>query len=150
MPRMNSLPGMLLVPGQAHLLSPSKGQNNCESAWWCWCRKLSFSVHWCWIESRRQSFGWSRRGLLYYFARQRGPQWADALKTMCREKFYSNCSKRVWSAHGHSSDGLAVRSVGVSVNNLRSNWSEVYLLVGSLTSLIFNFSHLEGVSISAK
>ena len=26
----------------------------------CW--KLSFFVHWCWIESQRPSFGWSRKG----------------------------------------------------------------------------------------
>ena len=35
------------------------------------------------------------------------------------------------------------------LTTFRSNWSEVYLLVGSLPSLIFNFSHLEGVSVSA-
>ena len=29
----------------------------------CW--KLSFFVHWCWIESQRQSFGWSRKGSAY-------------------------------------------------------------------------------------
>ena len=27
---------------------------------YCW--KLNFCIHWCWIESWRQSFGWSRKG----------------------------------------------------------------------------------------
>ena len=31
----------------------------------------------------RQSFGWSRKEELYCFARQRGPQLANALKTTC-------------------------------------------------------------------
>ena len=31
-----------------------------------------------------------------------------------------------------------------------SNWSEVYLLLGSITSIIINFSHLEGILVSAK
>lgn len=35
-----------------------------------------------------------------------------------------------------------VRQVGVSIINLRSNWSGVYLFVGSMPSLIINFSHL--------
>ena len=33
-------------------------------------------------KSQRQSLGWSRREYLYSFARQRGPQWANALKTV--------------------------------------------------------------------
>ena len=46
------------------------------------------------------------------------------------------------SLHGHSSDGWVVRQVGISIINLRSNWSGVYLFVGSMPSLIINFSHL--------
>ena len=35
-----------------------------------------------------------------------------------------------------------MRQVGISIINLRSNWSGVYLFVGSIPSLIINFSHL--------
>ena len=45
------------------------------------------------------------------------------------------------SLHGHSSDGWAVRQVGISIN-LRSSWSGVCLFVGSIPSLIINLSHL--------
>ena len=47
---------------------------------WCW---NSASVRWCQIESQRQGFAWSRKEQLYCFARQRGTQWAIALKTLC-------------------------------------------------------------------
>ena len=50
--------------------------SNCRG----WCRKLSFSVRRCQIRSWRQSFGWSRKGELYYFVRQRGTQ------QLCLEK----------------------------------------------------------------
>ena len=63
--------------------------------------------------------------------------------------FYCKCSKRVWSARGHSSDGLVVRWVGVSINNLQVQLV-IYMLGGSIPFLIFNFSHPEGVSVSAK
>ena len=36
-----------------------------------------------WIKSQRQSFGWSREEQLYCFTRQRGPQRANALTTVC-------------------------------------------------------------------
>ena len=45
------------------------------------------------------------------------------------------------SLHGHSSDGWAVRQVGISIN-LRSSWSGICLFVGSIPSLIINLSHL--------
>ena len=35
-------------------------------------------------------------------------------------------------------------------STLRSNWSGVYRLVGSIPSLIINFSHLEGISVPAE
>ena len=35
-------------------------------------------------------------------------------------------------------------------STFRSNWSGVYMHVCSIPSLIVNFSHLEGVSVSAK
>lgn len=35
-----------------------------------------------------------------------------------------------------------VRQIGVSIINLRSSWSGVYLFVGSIASVIINFSHL--------
>ena len=44
-----------------------------------WCQKLSFSVP-CAKSNLADSFGWSRKGELYCFARQRGTQWAKALK----------------------------------------------------------------------
>ena len=31
-----------------------------------------------------------------------------------------------------------------------SNWSGIHMLVGSILTLIINFSHLEGISVSAK
>ena len=40
--------------------------------------------------------------------------------------------------------------VGVSIINLWSNWSGVYVVVGSIPSLIVNFSYLVGVSVSAQ
>ena len=55
------------------------------------------SVHCCWIKSWRQSFGWSKKE--YHFARQRGTQWARALKTVCPilggfgVEFYSDGSR---------------------------------------------------------
>ena len=54
------------------------------------------------------------------------------------------------SAHGHSSDGPGLRSVGVSIVNFQLQLSGVYMLVGSIPSLIINFSQLEGVSVSVK
>ena len=66
------------------------------------------------------------------------------------EKFYTNCPKRAWSVHGHSSDGLVVANEESVSSNFRSNWSGVYMFVGSIPSLTANFSHLEGVSVSAK
>ena len=47
------------------------------------CSWNSASVHQYQIESRRQSFAWSRKEYLYCFAGQRGSQWANALKTVC-------------------------------------------------------------------
>ena len=41
------------------------------------------SVPWHWIKAWRPSFGWSRKEQLYCFARQRGPQRANALKIVC-------------------------------------------------------------------
>ena len=61
----------------------------------------------------------------YYFSRQRGTQWAPVSKMYVSqlgedsEKFYSNCSKRAWSACGHSSDWLVVKLVGISIINLQ-------------------------------
>ena len=54
------------------------------------------------------------------------------------------------SAHGHSFDGPGVRSVGVSTVNFQLQLSGVYMLVGSIPSLIINFSQPEGVSVSVK
>ena len=58
---------------------------------------VEISVHCCWIKSWRQSFGWSKKE--YHFARQRGTQWARALKTVCPilggfgVEFYSDGSR---------------------------------------------------------
>ena len=41
------------------------------------------SIPWHWVKLQRQSFGWSRKEELYWFARQRVPQWANALKAVC-------------------------------------------------------------------
>ena len=60
------------------------------SLYWGW--KLRLSVHQWWIEFQRESFGGSRKGQLYCFARQRGSQQANTLKTMC-----PNLGKRVRS-----------------------------------------------------
>ena len=65
-----------------------------------------------------------------------------------REKFCSNFSKRAWSARGHSSDGLVVREVGVSIISLQVQLVWGLHACGQLT--ISNFSHLEGVSVFAK
>ena len=79
-----------------------------------------------------------------------GPQCTNTLKAMCpnledSEKFYSNCSDRGWSAHGHASDGLMVRWVGVNLQIQRVWGPHAY---GQHTSLVINFFHLEGVSVS--
>ena len=80
--------------------------------------KSQFSVHWCWVKSQRQSFGWTRRGELCCFAGQRERDIAGSCPQNCVsplgeniERFYSNCSKKTWSAHGHPSDGLMVSEV---------------------------------------
>ena len=68
---------------------------------------------------------WSRKGEHYYFARQRGTQWAPTLKIYMSplgkdsEKLYSNGSKRAWSACWHSSEGMVMRWVEVSTINLQ-------------------------------
>ena len=41
------------------------------------------------------------------------PTWGN------RKKIYRNCSRRAWLARGHSSDGLEVRYVGVSIISLQ-------------------------------
>ena len=51
---------------------------------------------------------------------------------------------------GAISSRLVVRSVIASIVNLQVNWSGVCLPVDGISSLIINFSHLEGVSVSAK
>ena len=58
---------------------------NCEDKFWLFeaDAESSASVHQCQIESQRQSFGWSRKELLYCFPRQRGTQWALVLETVC-------------------------------------------------------------------
>ena len=62
------------------------------------------------------------------------------------KKFYSNGSKRAWSALGHSFDWLVMRYVDISIINV--------LIPGSLGSRAcgqhtVNFSHLVRVSFSA-
>ena len=59
------------------------------------CCQNPTSVNWYRIETWRQSLGRSKKGYLYCFARQRVPQRANALKTVCpaleedSEKSYS-------------------------------------------------------------
>ena len=90
-----------------------------------------------WIKSWRQSLGWSRKEQLYCFARQKGPQQANALKTVSwpggdSEEFCSNGSKRLWSARGHSSDWLGWSNWESSSSTSGSNGSGVCVLVGSI------------------
>ena len=48
-------------------------------SWKCY-QKLSLSVYWCWIKSQGQNFGWSRKGQLHSFARQRKTHCSSASK----------------------------------------------------------------------
>ena len=111
---------------------------------WCWT--FSFSVHQCQIKSQRQSSGWNRKdSFIALPGKGRHSGMCHALKTMCPNmgKFYSNSSKRAWSVHGHSSNGWMVRWVEVIIK-LQSNWSGVYILVVSVSSLIINFPTWRG------
>ena len=66
-----------------------------------------------------------------------------------RESYSNGSKKRAGSVHGHYSDWLVVKQLEVSITNL--------LILTSLTTSLcalgqyrFNFSHLVGVSVSAK
>ena len=63
------------------------------------------------------------------------------------EEFYSNGSKRPWSAHGHSSDGLVMRFVADSIINLLV---PIGLRSMCLWAAYSYFSHLVEVSVSVK
>ena len=65
-----------------------------------------------------------KRIVTCYSARQRGMQGFLPWKTVSQigedsEKFYSNDAKRAWSTRGHSSDGLVIEWVRVSIIKLR-------------------------------
>ena len=66
------------------------------------------------------------------------------------EKFYGNWSKRAWSAYGHSSDGLVVRWVGVSIISFQVQLVGGLHACGQYIIIKVNFSHLEGVFVFAK
>ena len=46
------------------------------------CGQNSVSIHWCWIKPHRASGEVERNVFIDWFARQRVPQWANALKTV--------------------------------------------------------------------
>ena len=83
------------------------------------------------------SLGWSKKEQLYCFARQRGPQQANALKIKCLNlevvvrSFYSKDSKRrVWSACGLSSDWLVMVSGSQHYQPSGSSQAGIYMLMG--------------------
>ena len=81
--------------------------------------KYWLSVHRCQIEIQRQSFGGKRNfiSLPGKAGQNRLMPWKIVSPLgEDSEKFYSNGSKRVWSAPGHSSNGLVL---GVSIINLQ-------------------------------
>ena len=111
------------------------------------------SVPWHQIKSQRQSFGWSIKEYLYCFAKKRGPQSTNALKTVSQpregiEEFYNNGSKsRVWTAHGHFSDGLVGKWLGVSIIK---DLLPTCLGPSTCGQPTINFSYPMGVSVPAK
>ena len=61
------------------------------------CGQNSVSIHWCWIKPHRASGEVERNVFIDWFARQRVPQWAKALKTVCpsleRERVMRNLTE---------------------------------------------------------
>ena len=115
---------------------------------WCW--KLSFSVHWCWIKTWKQGFGWGRKGYFYCFVRQRGTQWADALETRCL-----NLGKIVTSfivKEGMISSRTFFWWVGGEVSRSQHYQPSGLTSLGSasLWAVYHNFFHLEGLTVSAE
>ena len=115
---------------------------------WCW--KLSFSVHWCWIKTWKQSFGWCRKGYFYCFVRLRGTQWADGLETKC-----PNLGKMMTSfivKEGMISSWTFFWWVGGEVSRSQHYQPSGLTSLGStsLWAAYHNFFHLEGLTVSAK
>ena len=92
----------------------------------------SASVQWCLIKSRRQSFGWRGKKYLYFFARQRGTQWAHASQ---------NCgsqSRRMWWGvlWQWFKGGVAYKDQGVGGACTPLIWSQVVSWWAFLVPLI--------------
>ena len=106
------------------------------------------------IKSRRQSFEWSRKEQLYCFARQRGPQWANAPNTVCHnlERVVRSFIVMVQRGRHQLLDWLVGGEVSGSQYHQPSgsNSSGVYVLVDSIPSLTISFFHLVVVLVSAK
>ena len=75
------------------------------------------------LNIRNRVLGEVEKKQLYYFARQKGPQQANALKTVPqsggdRDSYSNGAKRRGGSVHGHSSDWLVVMQLEVSILNL--------------------------------
>ena len=82
--------------------------------------KLSFFVHWSALNFRDRVLGKVEEESFIVLPGKGAPMgYCPQNHTSPfgedSDKFYSSCSKRSWSAHGHSSDGLVVRWVGVQL-----------------------------------
>ena len=104
------------------------------------------SVPWHWIKSQRQSFEWSRKEQLYCFGRQRGTQQDNALKPVCPNL---EGEARIFIAmvqRGHD------QLMGIFlIDWWWSKWESASSTFWfQLAIYTVNFSHLVGVSVSAK
>ena len=106
-----------------------------------------------WINSWRQSFRWNRKEYLYCFARQMGPQWAYALKTVCPNLDGVVRSFIVMVQRGHDLL-LNILLIGWWWGKWESAsstfWFQPVWGLHACGQHTVNFSHLVGVSVSVK
>ena len=116
------------------------------------CCQNSTSVNWYQIETWRQSLGWSKKGYLYCFARQRVPQRANALKIVCPALEVG--SEESYSVQGAGSGQLMDILIGGWWGNGESAsstyWFQPFWSLQACKQHRVNFSHLMGDSVSAK
>ena len=102
----------------------------------------------------RQRFGWSRKEELYCFSRQRGPQWANALTTVCPDLDGVVKSFMVMVPRGRDQLMDSFWLVGGEVSGSQHRQPSGSKRLGSClwAAYLFtvNFSYLMGVLVSAK
>ena len=117
------------------------------------CCQNSISINWYRIETWRQSLGWSKRGYLYCFARQRVPQRANALNTVYPT--LGGGSEESYSVQGAGCgqlmDIFLIGGWGGSGESASSTyWFQHFWSLHACKQHRVNFSHLMGDSVSAK